>query len=76
MNDHIRGCYWRESPHTSVTTAHCTCDILRRAWRERDRLELQVIEVIRERDLARNIAVTLEQEIAACPVLNHRGLRG
>ena len=75
MNDHIRGCYWRDSPQI-VSTAHCTCDMLRRAWRERDRLELQVIDVIRERELARDIAVTLEQEIAVCPVLNHRGIRG
>ena len=77
MNDHIRGC-----PHhgrlsgKDVLTSACLCDMMRRVWRERDHLELQVMQVIRERDRARDIAVRLEQEIAACPVLNHRGLRG
>lgn len=77
MNEHIRGC-----PHHgrlsgfAISTSLCLCDMMRRVWRERDQLELQVMQVIRERDRARDIAVRLEQEIAGCPVLNHRGLRG
>jgi hypothetical protein len=66
MNDHLRGCYWRESPDTAVSTAHCTCDILRRAWRELDRLVMEVIELQRKQEAARKLAVELEKEIHAC----------
>jgi hypothetical protein len=67
MSDHISGCYWRELCLRAVSTADCTCDILRRAWREEgERLVMEVIELQRKQEAARKLAVELEKEIHAC----------
>jgi hypothetical protein len=52
------------------------CGRLETALEVARHLTRELVEVLEERNRARDIAVALEQEIAACPVLNHRPIRG
>lgn len=77
MSAHHPGCKWHghEMRH-QISTMVCMCGRFEKALEEAQHLARELVEVLEERNRARDIAVELEQEIAACPVLNHRTIRG
>lgn len=77
MSEHIPGCIFHGRGLQDATrTSACLCGRLERALEECRHLARELVEVLEERNRARDIAVALEQEIAACPVIEHRPIRG
>jgi hypothetical protein len=77
MSAHHPGCKWHGHVlRHEVSINACMCGRFENALKEAQHLARELVEVLEERNRARDIAVTLEQEIAACPVLNHRPIRG
>lgn len=77
MSAHQPGCKWHENEMRLAAWADvCICRRLENALQECRHLTRELVEVLEERNRARRVAVALEQEIAACPVIEHRPIRG
>lgn len=77
MSAHHQGCKWHgHDLRHEISIDRCICGRFEKTLEEVRHLANELVEVLEERNRARDIALALEQEIAACPVLNHRPIRG